>query len=322
MVALFLAFVGFSPAQAAPLLDPAVTYSVKKEIKVSAPSPRQLDNLYGEMKMDFQSFDPNDKSGQPLLSNQTEQLVKMRKLPVDPKNTQAKKDGLDHQMELTFEKLVTISTVKVDGLPKPFVTRSDLGIFLMNKPILVLGDGKISKKVVGLEEIRQKAMQEVKDPISRSTLLGLMKEEILLKTGTTTEHDSSCLGGLAKKNPGEKWNFAREEQGVKMDYACEFEGWGEAKGKKIAVIKVVSKKQRQRRQQPSGVPAMAETEGSGAVYFEPESGETMMKMETIIAVEPMEEELRRLKAKGQTVPRNRSKMLHWNRIYPILGNPL
>ena len=302
---------------ASPLLDPSSTYTVKKELKGAGVAPKAIENAYSETNIDFQSFDLNDTSGKPLLSSKTEQLVKMKTLPKDPKDTQAIKDGLDHRVEITFEKLLTVSSVKVAGLPKPFETRSDLGAFLMNKPIVVKGDGKTGKRVEGLEAIRAK-MGEVRDPIAQQTLSGLLKEEILLKTGTAGAQDASCLGSLGGKNPGAKWTFFREEQGARLDYECEFEGWAEVKGKKVAVIKVQSKKARQQRTQPNGVPGMTETESSGTVYFEPENQESMMKMETTILAEPLESEIKSLEAKGKQVPRNRTRMWHTSRLYPLL----
>ncbi len=316
VILLALLFPAF--AHSAPILDMNGSYPVKKELGGAGVAPKSIENSYSETKIDFQSFDLNDTSGKPLLSSQTEQLVKMRTLPKDPKDQQAIKDGLDHRVELTFEKLLTVSAVKVAGLPKPFETRNDLGIFLKNKPLVVKGDGKTGKKVEGLAEIRAKMNAEVRDPIAQSTLSGLMKEEILLKTGAPgAAQDSSCLGGLARKNPGAKWGFSREEQGAKLEYECQFEGWTEVRGKKVAVIKVQSKKARTQRTQPNGVPGMTETESSGSVYFVPDTQESMMKMETSIFAEPMEAEIQRLKAKGEPVPRNRTRMWHWSRIYPI-----
>jgi|GEM_PF-5701689 len=312
---IFIFLVPFS-ASAGPLLDPAITYTITKELKSSGVAPRAVENSYSETKIDFQSFDLNDTSGKPLLSSQTDQLVKMRTLPKDPKDVQAIKDGLDHRVEITFEKLLTVSTVKVAGLPKPFETRSDLGVFLMNKPIVVKGDGKMGKKVEGLEAIRAK-MSEVRDPIAQQTLSGLLKEELLLKTGTSGAQDASCLGALGGKKPGAKWSFSREEQGAKLDYDCVFEGWSEVKGKKVAVIRLQSKKARVQRTQPNGVPGMTETESSGIVYFEPETQESMMKIETNILAEPMESEIKSLKAKGAEVPRNRTRMWHTSQLYPL-----
>jgi hypothetical protein len=303
-----------SSAQAAPLFDFGQKLSVSKELKNTGVAPKLLEDSYSEMKMDFQSFDVNDKSGKPLLSNQTEQRMKMKKVPDDPA---APKTGPGSKLELTFEKLVTTSTVTVAGMPKPFVTKNDLGAFLTSRPLTVTTDDKGARKVEGLAEIRAKASQEVKDPIARSTLLGLLNEDILLKAGAAVSSDSSCLGAFAGKKPGEKWAFAREEQGVKLEYECEFEGWANVKGKKAALIKITSKKNRVKRQQPNGVPGMAETEGQGTLYVEPGSGESLLRMETSIFVEPTEEEIRRMQARGETVPRNRSKLVHSSRIYPL-----
>lgn len=304
-------------AHAAPLLSAKETYAVNKELKDPAPSPKPLESVYSDMELDFQSFDPNEKSGQPLMENHTSQLMKMKKLPKDPKDKKAEKDGLQEKLELTFERLITSSSVMVPGLKQPHRTKSDLGAFLANKPLVIRGDGKTAKRVDGLEEVRAKALSEVKDPIARSTLLQILSENILLKTGTAMSQSSSCLEALGKKKVGDTWKFSREEQGAKIDYECRFEGWAEAKDKRIAVVHVEAGKQRQIRSQPNGVPGVAETEGSGTVYFEPDTRESLLQMETRILAEPTQEEIHRLQAKGSTVPRNRSVLKIWNHLYPL-----
>ncbi len=299
--------------QASPLLDPKAEYVVKKELKGTGPAIVAPDPAHSEMEIDYQSFDPNDSSGIPLMSNHTSQLIKLKKLPKE--EAKSPKSELDERIELTFERLATTSRVVVPGMNQPFETKSDLGIFLMNKPLIFHGDGKVAKKIEGLEQVRGQAQQEVKDPVARNTLLTLLKEDILLKTGTAANLRFSCLDGLAKKKAGEKWKFSGEAQGVKIEYECVFEGWAEAKGKKLAVIGVYSGKQKQLRAQPNGTPGMTETESSGMVYFEPVGLESAARMETLISVEPTEEEKGRLKAKGKVIPRSRSVLKIWNHLY-------
>jgi len=313
---LVLSFI-LSAAQAAPFLNPEHNYSVIKDKKDPGVAPKALENSYNETKIDFQSFDLSDTSGRPIITSKTDQLVKMRTLSRDPRDLQAIKNGLDFRTEIVFERLLTTSSVRIQGLAAPFETRQDLGVFLMNNPIVVRGDGTVAKKVEGLEVIRAKSAHEVKDQISRSTIAGLLKEEILLRTMPKDGHSTSCLGTFEKKIPGAKWKFIREEQGIRFEYECEFEGWAEVKGKRVAVLKMQSKPVRVRRIQPNGVPGMTETMSSGSLYFEPESQEIMMKVETSVLAEPMEEEIERLKAKGKEPPRNRTRMWHTTRIYAL-----
>jgi len=313
---LWLIFVDPSFVHAAPLLDPMAAFPVKVELKDAGPSVKAPESFYSEMDMDFQSFDPNDSSGLPLMGNHTGQLVKIKKLPKDT-DKQAEKDGLAERLELTYERLTSSTSVVIPGMKQPFETKSDLGVFLMNKPLVIRGDGKTAKKVEGLEQVRAQAAAQVKEPMARNTLMTMLKEDLLLKTGAAVGQNSSCLGSLEKKKPGDTWKFSHEEQGVKLEYDCTFEGWAEAKGKKLAVIKVVSGKQRTVRTQPNGMPGVAETEGTGTVYFEPETQESLLRMETKINVEPGDEEIARLKAKGATIPRNKSLMKMWNHLYAI-----
>ncbi|HEY8278070.1 MAG TPA: hypothetical protein VIH99_00510, partial [Bdellovibrionota bacterium] len=207
--------------------------------------------------------------------------------------------------------------VAVPGMDKPFTTRSDLGVFFSNKPLVIVGDGKVAKRVEGIEKIRAQVSQEVNDQISRTTALSLLNESLLLKTSSALGQDISCLSAFEKKKPGEKWKFSREEQGAKLDYECQFEGWAELGAKKAAVIRIRSGKQKTVRVQPNGVPGVAETEGLGTFYFEPETQESLMHMETKILVLPTEEEQRSLKRKNLPVPGNRSLMKHWTHVYAL-----
>jgi hypothetical protein len=136
-------------------------------------------------------------------------------------------------------------------------------------------------------------------------------------TANLSGKDSSCLSALGKKKPGDSRKFTQEEQGVKLNYTCTFEGWGELSGKKVIVVGVKSDKQRVRRQQPNGVPAIAEMSGEGKILFLPEGPEALMRMKTDIDVEPTEEEIARLKASKGEISRNKSKMKHTSFLYPL-----
>lgn len=303
---------------AAPLLDPGATYAVKKERKEMGSVQKVIENAYAEMKSDLESFDLSDGKARLLLANKTEQLFSLKTLPQDPKagTKDGPKDGLSHALELKFEKLKSMSEVYLGGMAKPFSTGIDLGSVLAQTPLVIRGDGKTAKKVEGLEAARTKALSQVTNQAARNTVLGLLDESVLLRTSSATS-TGGCLGGFEKRSVGDKWEFSLTEQGTKLEYDCAFEGWAEAKGKKVAVVAITLRKSRQVRQQPNGVPGMAETSGQGKLYFVPDTQESLMRMETEILTEPMEDEIRSLKARGQPVPRNRTLMKHWNRLYPI-----
>jgi hypothetical protein len=317
-ILLALAFAVSSPAHAAALLRPGAAYKVQKELKDAGPAPKPLASFYSELELDFESYDPNDSSGTPLLSTHSDQLMKLKRLPkLDPKDPAFPKDGLNDRLELTFVRLVNTSKVRVPGLRQPFETKSDLGALLAAHPLVIRGDGKAARKVDNLDQIRDEALAKAPDPATRTSVRTLLSENLLLRAGGAAGQDTSCLGSFARKKPGEKWSFSREEQGVAFHYDCDFRGWAEEGGKKIAVIDVRSPKQRTRRPQPNGVPGMAETEGEGTIYFEPSTQESLLRMETRITVEPTDEEIGRLKARGETIPRNRSVMKNWNHLYAL-----
>ena len=319
MIFFFSAFLLLAPfAYATPVLKNGETYAAKKELTGAAPAAKALESFYSEMEMNFESYDPNEPGVLPLMSTHTDQRVKNQQLPkLDPKDPAAPKDGFHERVELTFERLINSSKVRIPGMKQLFETKSDLGAALGSSPFVIRGDGKGNKKVDNLDRIRADVLAKLSDPIARTTVNTLLSESILLKAGTAPGQDSSCLSGLAQKKPGAKWKFSREEQGIKFDYDCDFQGWAEVSGKKVAVVQVRAGKQRTLRPQPNGVPGMAETEGEGVVYWEPESQESLLRMETRITVEPAEEELKQLKTKGAPIPRNRSVLRHWNHIYGL-----
>ena len=316
-LAMVFAYTLFSVSgNAAAFLSANPAYNINSQLQETGSQPKTLDAYYSELEMDFTSFDPDDSSGQPLILTHSEQRMKFARLPEwKPTAPDFPKDGLTDRVEITFERLVNTSRVRVPGLQQPFETKSDLGALLRTRPLLIRGDGKSSKKIENLEKVRAEILSEVRDPVSRTAVMALLNEGILLKIGASTGEGMSCLGSFQGKKIGEKWKFQVEQQGVKLDYACEFQGWAEEKGKRIAVIKVNSPKQKAVRIQPNGVPGVAETESEGMVYFEPSSQESLMRMSTQITAEPTEEEIARLKAKGQTIPRNRSELKHFSRIY-------
>lgn len=315
-------------ALAAAALDPGGTYVVKKELKGAGTAPEAIAHARAEMKSELESYDLTEGKPVLLLVNKTEQLMALRTLPKsDPKKNGAQggakesaqppaEPGLEHALELTFEALKSSSEVHISGMPRPFVTKTDLGAVLSKTPLVIRGDGKTAKKVEGLAAARAAALAQVKDPVGRNTVNGLFDEAVLLRTSSATS-TGGCLAAFGKKAPGERWEFSVTEQGATLSYDCEFEGWAEASGKKIAVVKITLRKNRQVRQQPSGVPGIAETSGQGRLYFLPATNESLQKMETEILVEPTEVEISKLKARGEKVPRNRTRMRHWNRLFPI-----
>jgi hypothetical protein len=252
------------------------------------------------------------------MGTRTEQLMKFKKLPpLDAKDPAFPKDGFNDRMAFTFEKLVTLSRVTVPGMKSPFETRADLGAILSDKPLSVRGDGKASRKIDNLEAVKNAALAQTKDMVARTTLSTVLREDLMLKATTSAGPESSCLGSLAGKKPGDKWKFSAEEQGVPISFDCSFEGWSEAIGKRIVVVKVHSNKHRVQRQMPNGTPGMAETESDGVIYFEPTAPETLQQTDTKILVEPADDAVLRMKARGESVPRNRSTMQLLNHVYPI-----
>lgn len=315
MLNLFLAL-ALLPAYAfpAPILDPSSTYAVKKELTGTGSAQKPLEHYKSEMKSNLESYDLTSGRSQLLLTNRTEQLFSLRTLPRDPKNPGP--EGLDHAVELTFEKLRSSSEVYINNMPKPFVTDVDLGSVLAKTPLTLRGDGKTQKKVEGLAAAREAALGQVKGQIARNTITGLLDESVLLRTSSSAA-TGGCLGGLDGKKIGDKWDFTLNDQGARLEYACEFKGWAESGGQKIAVIAVTLKKSRQTRQQPNGTEGIAETSGSGHVYFVPGTQESLMNLDTEVMAEPMSGEIERFKARGEKVPRNKTIMKMWSRLYGI-----
>lgn len=302
------------PALSAPELDPQADYPVKKELSGGSQKQSAIPNAQAEMKSELESYDLTTGKSRLIVSNSTEQVFTVKTLPPDPEKPAPK--GLEHAIELKFEKLKSVNEVYMGGMAKPFSTRIDLGRVLSSTPLVIRGDGTKGKMVEGLAEAKAKALGQVRDQASRNTVIGLLDESVLLRTSSVTS-TGGCLEGFEKRKLSEKWDFSLSEQGAKLDYSCEFLGWAEAKGRKIAVLGIQLRKSRQVRQQPNGVPGIVETTGKGKIYFVPETQESVMRMETELMAEPMEEEIRRLKAAGKQVPRNRTLMKQWNRLFSL-----
>jgi hypothetical protein len=306
-------------AHAGPALSPTGIYAVKKEIKDAGKDAGTPESFYSSAEIDFESRDPNDTSGQPLAATHTDQLTKLKKLPkLDPKDPAAPKDGYLDRMEMTFERLVNVTRAQIPGMARPFEARADAGALLSGKPLILRGDGKTPKKIDNLGAVKSGAMAKASDPMTRNTLNLLLDENRLLPMGASgASSGGTCLDGIAGKKPGEKWGYSHEEQGAKLDFSCAFEGWAEEGGHKIEVIKLHSPKTKTVRTQPNGVPGMVETESDGVIYADPASHEMVSRADTTINAEPMPEELERLKARGQAVPRNRSTVKTVTHVYGI-----
>lgn len=299
---------------ATPILTTTGKYPIKKSLKMEAGAVKPLSSAFSETEIKFDSFDPADKTGRPLVSNHSFQIARLKKLaaPVDPQAPE--KDGSDERMEITISKFSSLNKVNVPGVPKPFETKIDLSSFLLSKPLVFASDGKGTRRVEGLDDLKLKATQELLDPVARSTAMQFFSEVNLVKMEKWLSRKASCMEDLEGKKPGEQWKYITDEQGMKFEYDCRFEGWAEVKKKKVAVIRFTSPKQSQIRPQPNGVPALTQTEISGTFFFEPESQENLLRVESKISVEPTESAASKESASGS---RNRSTVISWEHLYPI-----
>lgn len=313
---LFLFLVFANPGWASSSLSDSAGYAVKKELHAVAPDFRLPESFAFEQKIDLDSVDPDDAGSPSLYGTHTEQLTKVKKLPkLDPKD--APKDGYLDRSELSYERFFMTSQVRVPGLARPFETRVDLSPLLATKTLVIRGDGKAAKVVDNLGEARADLMQKAGDAGARMAVGKLLDENELLRMAGKGGESGGCQSQLTGKKPGDKWQYTYSEGGLGLDTDCTFGGWSEADGKKVAVIKVHSPKRKATKLQPNGVPGVVETEIDGSLVLEPVGRESLQKMVTVSTAEPTEDEVSRLKAKGQKVPRNRTTLSMVIRIYGI-----
>jgi hypothetical protein len=115
----------------------------------------------------------------------------------------------------------------------------------------------------------------VKDPVAKQALLLTFQESMLLDAARSYLQPNSCLRDFGGKAVGAGWKMDFVAQGMKMTYECKFAGWADAGGRKVAVVAIKVPKSRQENRMPMGGNAQVDSEGSGTLYYEPQSREAL-----------------------------------------------
>ena len=278
-------------AQAAPALDPAKVPAVT-DAKTKAVAPKALDSWIVDNKLIYESFAKGDTSS-PTMSNETDQRVRVTKQP--------EKDGVTHT-ELLYQKVLSVSRVKLPGALKPFENRQDLGSYLFDKPLILKRKGKGEATLENIDSVRANVEKSVRDPIARQGLKAILSDEALKGMTETATSGHGCSEGIAGKASGEKWEITREVAGAKFTFRCEFAGWAEVGGQKVEVVKFVMPKTKNSRTQPNGAVGVVETSGAGTLWVSPNSGELAISQTNEVAAEPSAAEIAERKKKGLDVP--------------------
>lgn len=276
---------------AAPLLERGASYSVKAERKEAAIAPKVLKEKRVETRIELQTYRGEEK--EPNVRSDTNQLLRVKGL--EPEG----------RMEVEFEKFDITSRIPLPGMSKPFETRQDLGIHLLGKPFILRWQAGEVVGVEGLEKVRARLSAEVKDPISKHTLMQIISEDMIKKSLGNIAINEPCLTDLPKKKPDEKWKVTKTEGANKLNYDCTFEGWAEAKGKKVMVVSYAIPSQKSVNSGPAGTQTN-QVSGKGRVILEPESGEALLSSTNTFVME----EARKGAAPGRT------EIASWNLHYP------
>lgn len=282
-------------AQAAPLLDPKASYETRAEVKGAAPGFRALGDHRFVSRVEVQSFEEGQKDAN--MSSDTDQELTVKELSRD-------------RRQVSFERFSTVSKVRLPGSPKPFELKQDFGAALRGQPfVLVYKSGEV-EKVEGLAKVRA-GITKSADAVTRQTLLQVMNEDIVKTTMAGIRQDGFCLAGLKGRKVGDSWSGARTTDGTKTEFTCVFDGWAEAKGKKVAVITVTVPPQMREGQGMIGQKFAVESRGSGRLLLEPEARETLLSMTMEMHTQPPAEEVARLTSAGKPVSRTRSVLRSW-----------
>lgn len=291
-------------AQSAPFLERGSKYPVLPEKKEAAESFTPLKSMRLETRIELESFNGNEK--EPNVRSNTDQLIRIKSL--EPVNK-------EERTEIEFERYDIFSIIPVPGMSKPFESRQDFGTYLLGKPYVLRWKERKVIGVEGLDKVRAR-LSEVKDPITKHTLLQVFTEDMVKRSSSTFMPNDPCLETVGKKKPGEKWTVQRQEGNSTLKADCVFDGWAESKGKKLLVLSFTMPKQKQISTQDNGVQHNVESEGRGQIVVEPLSRETLFFSAINLSLEPPPEELRKLEAQKKVIPRTRSKMRTWNHHYP------
>ncbi|MGZ3693687.1 MAG: hypothetical protein ACXWQO_05775 [Bdellovibrionota bacterium] len=271
MIFLMALLVG-GTASAATLFSDSASYPVKAEWQEPAPTIQMLGDARYESTMDYTSFDAG--SDKPSFSNQTQQRVRWKKLPASI--------GED-KFELLYEDYRTRSKVQVFPGMAPMDTSQDFGIYLSSKPLKLSGHDGQPTRIDNLEAVKKQLGSEVKDPAANQALQITFQENILLDSTRSFLQENSCLRELSKKAVGATWRAEFVSPAMKIGFDCKLEGWAEAGANRVMVIGVTIPRITQETKLPMGRTASVETEGSGKLYFDPKSRESMARVEMNIS---------------------------------------
>jgi hypothetical protein len=292
---LFLFFCAL--AYGAPVLDRNASYPVKAEEKAAAPDFRALNDVWV------------DSHAETSGTADTRTVQRIRLQPLEPKS-EGERTGVEYQRFDLF------SRISLPGMAKPFESRQDLGTYLLGNPFQVRWkDGEVAG-IDGLDGFRARLSSQVKDPVAKFSLLQVFTEDMLKKSVPGLLQPSFCLKSLSGKTPGAKWQDSHGQGEVRAVYECSFEGWAEARGKRVAVIGFRMQKRKTPVVQPNGQRQLVETEGSGKITWEPRSQETLVFTEMNVVVEPPPDEVSRLERAKRPVPRTATRTKSWSHHYP------
>ena len=234
----------------APLLE-KTSYEVKVARAEAGPSFQPLKESWfdSSLELDMPAMNPPVKS-------KTIQLVHLKSL--------GEEKG-EEKIQVEFERYDVSTQVQIPMMQKPFVASQDIGTSLAGNPLTVRRRSQDIVGVEGIQSLLDRAKARAKDSGATQVIQQLFAGDAFKKSVISYFHNPYCLAQLEKKKVGEKWKVELPT-GINYRHECEFLGWGEVKGKAVALVAV---------RVPSQKAGQSEAQGSGRVTFDPSSGETL-----------------------------------------------
>ncbi|MCO5143178.1 MAG: hypothetical protein M9962_08830 [Oligoflexia bacterium] len=308
MLLIYLAALFSDYSYSAPTIDAKKVFAVTESDKAAIEDVKLFRDFYISVESDFESYNPPFKAGaKPNIVSYTDQLTSFKSV----------KDRKDDAVEVRFEKLVTKNEMQIPGTSKPFTTNQDLSSILKNKSFFAIYKNNELENIEGLNKLKESLKREIKDPITKHSILMTFDEPILKKTVEALRQEPLCAMNIKGKKPGEEWTQIRKEQNVDVTYKCKFKGWSQNGKNKVAVIDLAAPKQQKEQKQPNGVIGVVEVESKGELIYDPKIPEVRITINADIFAEPTKREITKLEKQKKFVPRNKSKMKALIQQYPM-----
>jgi len=191
-------------------------------------------------------------------------------------------DRKNNKQKVSYDALITTSTVSVPGFAKPMVNRHDFSSFLKGSALEITWKDREVESVDGLERLRKDLDLRVTNNVMKMGLSQVFGDTVIKSTLNSLHPENFCAQEVSHKKIGDSWKGARKTGATTLYYECLFEGWAKAKEEKLALVKVTIPSQDQTK--VSGAMADGKIEGGGRMVWHPSSGEIFFSLKTKVVL--------------------------------------